>query len=416
MKRISWLLLTVILPLAAAPAAAERCALDDVPAATLLLPYFEVDLTRPEGLTTVFSINNAAAEAVLANVVVWSDLGVPTLIFSVYLTGYDVQSFNVRDFFFSGFLSRTASAGQDPADQISPQGEFSQDINFASCTGILPLPTLPPNFITHLRAAHTGQFSAILKGCASLAFADNRARGYITVDTVSRCTLMTPQEDGYFAPDGPATAQNVLWGEFYYVDRPNALAQGENLVRIEAHPGAYTQNDFTFYGRYVNNSGQDAREPLPASWAVRYLDGGAFASGTSLIVWRDSQRKGVPFTCGGMPSGFPLVVQSFVSFDEQENPYYPEPWPILPPPMPPPTYFPFEANRVPVAYTPTPYDFGWLYVDLDLPGVMEPVRSQGWVGSILDAEGLFSVGFNSTPLDRACVAGDQDSPFPWPDH
>jgi hypothetical protein len=414
MKRLAFLAVPLSLLLAAAPAAAERCAVDDVPAATLLLPYFEVDLSRPDGMTTLFSVNNAADEAVLANVVLWSDLGVPTLGFSLYLTGFDVQTVNLRDIFLNGFLPRSASDGQDPADTISPQGELSQDINFASCTGILPLPHLPATFLTHLRAAHTGQFSAVLNGCAGLEYLDKRARGYVTVDTVSRCSLLTPQDAGYFAPDGPATAQNVLWGEFYYVDRPNALAQGENLVRIEAHPGTYSQNDFTFYGRYVNNSAQDAREPLPSSWAARYLNGGAFSSGTSLIVWRDSRQKGVPFACGGFPSWVPLSVQGFLSFDEEENPYYEEPLPILPVPLPPPTYFPAEANRVPVAFTPTPFDFGWVYVDLDIPAFLEPVRSQGWIGSILDAEGVFSAGFNATPLDRACVAGDQDSPLVWP--
>ena len=33
--------------------------IDQVPAATLLLPYFEVNLADPNGITTLFSINNA---------------------------------------------------------------------------------------------------------------------------------------------------------------------------------------------------------------------------------------------------------------------------------------------------------------------------------------------------------------------
>src|SRR5436853_7709153 len=69
--------------------------IDAVPAATLLLPYFEVDLNNPNGLTTLFSINNASATAVLAHVTVWSDLSVPVLDFNVYLTGYDVQTSNL---------------------------------------------------------------------------------------------------------------------------------------------------------------------------------------------------------------------------------------------------------------------------------------------------------------------------------
>src|SRR4051795_3737229 len=137
------------------------CTVDDVPGATLLLPYFEVDLANPTGVTTLFSINNASATAVLAHVVVWSDLSVPVLDFNVYLTGYDVQSINLRDV-LAGNLPQTASAGQDPNDTISPKGQFSQDVNFASCQGQLPTGALPASFVTHLEAALTGQFSSLL--------------------------------------------------------------------------------------------------------------------------------------------------------------------------------------------------------------------------------------------------------------
>ncbi|HYG64047.1 MAG TPA: hypothetical protein VEL74_15840, partial [Thermoanaerobaculia bacterium] len=46
--------------------------IDDVPAATLLLPYFEVYLNNANGVTTLFSINNASATAVLAHVTLWT--------------------------------------------------------------------------------------------------------------------------------------------------------------------------------------------------------------------------------------------------------------------------------------------------------------------------------------------------------
>src|SRR5947209_4785499 len=139
-------------------ALAVICTIDEVPAATLLLPYFDVDLGNPNGETTLFSINNASATAVLAHVVVWSDLSVPVLDFNIYLTGYDVQTINLRDILVNGVLPRTASAGQDPGDTISPKGQFSQDINFASCQGQLPTGTLPATFITHLQTSLTGQF------------------------------------------------------------------------------------------------------------------------------------------------------------------------------------------------------------------------------------------------------------------
>ena len=130
-----------------APVAGVRAMLgtiDNAPAATLLLPYFEVDLGNPNGITTLFAINNTGrgrsvedqfdnfASAALVHVTLWTDLGVPTFAFDVYLTGFDVQTINVRDI-FNGVLPSTASVGQDPTDTISPRGPLSQDINFASC-------------------------------------------------------------------------------------------------------------------------------------------------------------------------------------------------------------------------------------------------------------------------------------------
>ena len=121
-KTVLCLALCGLLGLAGA-ANALICTIDDVPAATLLLPYFEVDLGGSDGVTTLFSINNASATAILAHVVVWSDLSVPVLDFNIYLTGYDVQTINIRDI-LNGTLPRTASAGQDPGDKISPKGAF----------------------------------------------------------------------------------------------------------------------------------------------------------------------------------------------------------------------------------------------------------------------------------------------------
>ena len=75
-RRLACCLTVLALLASAAPVFADACSLENLPAATLLLPYFEVDLDNPAGLTTLFSINNASATAALANVVVWTDLGV----------------------------------------------------------------------------------------------------------------------------------------------------------------------------------------------------------------------------------------------------------------------------------------------------------------------------------------------------
>ena len=170
---------------------AEACKVDAPPAATLLLPYFEVDLSRADGVTTMFSIGNATSSATLAHVTVWTDLGVPTLDFMVYLTGWDIETLNVRDV-FNGILPRTASDGQDPTDTVSPQGQYSQDVNFASCQGILPHPAvIPQSFIAHLRAAHTGASSALQR----IYNKANDAGEYSA--TCTHCGAAAPRRDAW---------------------------------------------------------------------------------------------------------------------------------------------------------------------------------------------------------------------------
>jgi hypothetical protein len=405
-------------------AIADICATDDVPAATLLLPYFEVALDDANGVQTLFSINNASATAILAHVVVWSDLSVPVLDFNIYLTGYDVQTINLRDILVNGVLPRTASDGQDPNDTISPQGEFSQDINFASCSGQLPPPNLPSTFITHLQNSLTGQSSAVLGNrCAGRNLGDRIARGYVTVDTVNNCTLRFPGDAGYFGAGGTGdvTNQNVLWGDYFYVNSGQNFAQGETLVHIEAdatNPETSVPGEYTFYGRYVAWTAIDNREPLATNFAVRYLNGGVFTGGTDLLVWRDSKVNQGAFTCpavaGTRPAWFPLGEEGIVIFDEEENPDVPQTFPISPqPPDISISPFPAEAQRTAVNgdLLPVPFDFGWLYLNLNTTVAAagnnppeDPAAAQAWVTGVMDADGRFSVGFDAITLDDACNA------------
>ncbi|HEX6899091.1 MAG TPA: hypothetical protein VF789_05230 [Thermoanaerobaculia bacterium] len=422
MKKVLCFALLCMLGLSGA-ASAAICDNDVVPAATLLLPYFEVDLNSSSGVTTLFSVNNASATAVLAHVVVWADLSVPVLDFNIYLTGYDVQTMNLRDI-LAGNLPRTASAGQDGTDTISPHGLFSQDINFASCSGLLPPPPLPANFVQHLRQSLTGQSSSFLGNrCAGRNLGDNIARGYVTVDTVNNCTLRFPGDAGYFGPGGTgdATNQNVLWGDFFLVNPGQNFAQGNPLVHIEAsgtNPETSVAGEYTFYGRYVNWQATDNREPLATNFGTRFVTGGDFTGGTDLLVWRDSKVNQQPFTCpavfGVRPPWYPLGQEGIVIFDEEETPEVPQTFPVSPqPPTNTVTPFPAETQRTTVggADFPVPFDFGWLYLNLNTTVAAagnnppeDPAAAQAWVVTVMDADGRFSVGYDALRLDNACNA------------
>ncbi len=383
-------LLALAAALTAAPAAAELCALDRNPGATVLLPYFEVDFQRgASGETTLFELINALPREVVARVTLWTDLGVPTFAFDVYLTGYDLQSFNLRDLF----------AGRAPVtgSEVSPTGIASHPgPPLAGCDGELEV-EIP---VAHLRAAHSGRPAPLFGNlCAGRDLGDGRARGYLTADVVGACDSdLFPSDPGYFGPGGVARYDNALWGNYFYVDPGNNFAQGEALVRLEADPEAFGPGDRTFYGRYVGFDGSDGREPLPPAWAARALFGAGGTPETEWVAWRETPGPPVPFPCGGRPAWYPLPLTQLVNFDEEENALDAREVVYLTPPIAPP------APAVPAAAQrdrslPAFEPVGWLYADLGLSAVES---AQAYVAAFVRHQGRYSVGTAATPLSGAC--------------
>lgn len=410
------------------------------PGSTLLLPYFEVELPKKiggksTGITTVFSINNASASATLAHVTLWSDLAVPVTNFDVYLTGYDVVTIDLFDV-LNGRLPRTASDGQDPQDTqnpndgISNQGDISQDINFASCTGILPYPdVVPTESIEHLRAALSGQPSALFAGkCAGRNLGDKKAtaRGYVTIDVSNYCNALFPSDPGYFIAGGGGVAgnRNILFGDYAYLNPKKKVGRGDALVHLTApfydDPSPPVPGDYTFYGGFVNFTAGDGRQPLPTTFAGRFVNvpkHPVFPSGTSIIAWRDTRRVQAPFTCGTTPSPFPLGQEQIVVFDEQENPEVPVTPPI--PPFPSTPIAPFTAaaqiTKVGGSTFPVSTTSGWIYMNLNtvIAGATGPVditANQAWVNMVLESKGKYSASYRATGFDNARNANHQIIP------
>jgi hypothetical protein len=413
----------------APPVQAELCTADVVPAATLLLPYFEVSLAEPNGITTLFSIKNASATAALAHVTLWTDQSCPTLDFDVYLTGYDIQTLNVRDI-FNGILPRTADDARDPNDTISPQGWGSQDITFPGCGASLPYdnPALAPILIEHLTEIHSGGQSPVYGRCCATDHGDGHVRGYITVDNVNTCSLEFPSAPGYFLDGGLGIAsnRNQLLGDYFFVNPEQAFAQGESMVHIEAcdtlvvgqgtDECPYVAGDYTFYGRYVGALASDGREPLATMFCGRLLNGGSFSGGTELVVWRDSKTVATTgHTCGFDEPWFPLGQADFVALDEQENcaDLCFRGDNVSPPIGGADTCFPLETQRVslngpgvPNGGAPINHPFtfgGWLLnLNTTVAGGLFNPTAQAWVVEIHSASGLFSVGYDAAQLDSAC--------------
>jgi hypothetical protein len=375
-----------------------NCRLADQPAATLLFPYFETNLQRTDGATTLISINNASSRPALARVVLWTDWGAPTLAFDVYLTGYDVQSLNVRDL-LNGQIPATGP-GLSPSGPLSDQGAV-----FPGCDATAkPVTTVDRGI---LQAAHTGRplpGTNPAQCMGSGAQGPDVATGYITVDVVNRCTPSsvgrlenTPADPAYFAHGGTGLAAdgNVLWGEYFYVDPSRNRSDSQTAVHIVADPDVFSAGDYTFYSRYVGYDSRDDRAPLSSLYYVRYLNGGPFSGGTDLLVWRDNRSSTTGArSCGTSPAWAPLGEFQLVVFDEEENPTE----------LPHSQAFPLAAQKVHVGSSnlSVAESFGWMMIDL---WHADSTHAQGWVGVVMSAEGRFSVSHQAIRADDLCNFG-----------
>lgn len=393
--------------LAAAPADAGilegSCRVANQPAATLLFPYFEVDLDDPLGRTTLLSVNNASSRATLARVVLWTDWGIPTLAFDLYLTGYDVQTLNLRDL-FHGQLPESGPG-------ISPEGVLSVPGDpFAGCAATGEAGIAPPLDDEQKRvllAAHAGL--AVRAGATPVCAANGPATpglltGYVTVDTVRRCSPRrvlsiadTPVHGLYFADDarGLATDDNVLWGDYVYLYPREASADSQTAVAVPADPDFFHPGDYTFYGRYVGYDKRDHRAPLSSLYFARFVDGGSIAGGTELIVWRDTRRPDAdPIPCGTHPAWSPPGELQLLVFDEEENPTE-----ILSP-----NVFPLATQRVHVGgpTLPIAFPYGWLLLDL---WFQNATHAQGFVSVRMSAGGRFTTGHEALRVDDLCNFG-----------
>ena len=413
----------LLLCLVAAPASrAEMCALDVVPAATLLLPYFEVDLDdldNPNNLNTFFTINNASSEPTLAHVTFWTDYAIPTLDFDIFLTGYDVQVVELR-LVFAGSLPVTADEQTDPLDLISPHGLNPEwDGSFTAppnCENFFPFdnPVIPGQNLDRLVNGHTGRPISVTGKCAGSATGDNIARGYITIDNARRCSIEFPNYPGYFGGLDPvAVDENWLWGDFLIQNPSQGLSVRDSLVHIEADPsfdGSTTSSGYTFYGSYTG--GLDHREPLSTQWGARYMTGDSLA--TDLIIWRDPTTSIVEdsgYECGQSPPWEPLQQTSVLCFNEQEdfNEVCNGPGDAC---------FPLATQRTQVDagdFT-TPFESGWCLLDLthddsfegdvDFPSEGSPL-AQSYVFSVFNqaAEpgGLSVSTSRAVSLGSACT-------------
>lgn len=407
-------LVLVAMPLGAAtPNNDDTCDIGLFPAATLLLPYFEVDIIDAQRESTIFTLTNTGPQPQVARVTLWTDYAYPVLSFNLYLTGYDVQKVNLFDVIARGLIAPDAEMGSD----TSPVGELSehdnQRLDEAACRSLPG--ALPAVLLQRMQSAFTiGKVPQLAStpACNTAGGVHTNATGYATIDVVGTCTGSIPTDNSYFTHE--IRFDNVLMGDFIQINSAQNFAQGNPMVHIRAIPEGgeastrkKTHLERTFYSRLqpASNNTLDARQPLPAAFGARWINGGQGSFFTFFKVWREAAGTASTL-CSAYPANALMKFEA-VRFDEEENPetqqcFRCDPPIVLDPRLPAASLAPAANDGL---FPPNTLDAvaGWMYLDLD-NGLTPDVASQNWVTVSMRAQERFSVDSDATAFGNGCSA------------
>lgn len=394
----------------------DSCDVALQPAATLLLPYFEVDLGNLQNQNTLFSITNVTNVSRIARVTLWTDYAYPIMTFNIYLTGYDVQSISLYDVIANGIIG----SGSGTGTSASHTGQYSDpnaELDLDACASLPG--AIPARFVTLMQEALLmGRVSGV---CNAVGNVHERAIGYATIDVVGNCSSATPADPVYFSSD--IRYDNVLAGDYQQVSGTERSAQISPMVHIRAipeggtpasraeNPGTYA-NRFsrTFYGRYQGPGmfNSDARQPLPSRFATRWISGGNGGFDSSFKIWRQSVT-GSDIRCGQLARNGLIRGTDSVMFDENENgegtvidecniTCIPSPPGVSTPATSRPSIEDTEVFPQAIRTTVTS---GWIYLNLD-DDDMGNGAQQAWVVTSMRASGIFSGDMDAIALGNGC--------------
>ena len=440
----------------AGSASAITCTIDQRPAATLLVPYFEATF-NPDGTPsgtganardTLVTICNASSAPMIAHVNVFNERTELVLDFNIALTGFDCQSMSMARV-LQGFLpatpvntahtpvtsdacQRNGSAGVYSPPSVSGEYLRIRPVDTATpldntlATTLYPQPAWPAGSSFAFGVLDSLDETDDSVACGGVdGTITNPIRGYVVIDHANYCNLSNPNDPNYYLRDAIGM-ENNLFGEVIFTSGSGIPTMGGSTVNIEADPSLAGDVNSeprirTFYARYVgadvlcspgncsqfstnpwNQGIGDQREPLGLKYAARWFSTAGVSS--NFNVWRSSAGS-LTDLLGPGGANFCTDVEPVVTlifFDEDENTVTSG---VCPSPCTQPTFnFPLETQRRNIssfAGSIPSFAAGW--VSMSFANTSAPLGGtldQAWVEYDFQGPGAFlSASTPATQLD-----------------
>jgi hypothetical protein len=435
----------------AGSASAITCTIDQRPAATLLVPYFQASF-NPDGtplgtgqnaLDTLVTICNASSAPMIAHVNVFNERTELVLDFNIALTGFDCQSMSMASVLSGSLPSTPIDTDHESADdacqrnsdaeiypdsagflRIRPsQADTATPLDNTLATTAYPQPAWPAgsSFADAVLDSLDETDDSVACGGVD-GDITNPIRGYLVIDHANYCNLSNPSDPNYYSRDAIGM-ENNLFGEVIFTSGSGLPTMGGSTVNIEADASLAGDVDTdirTFYHRYVGVDGLcfggncakfatnpwnqgigDQREPLGLRYAARWFD--TPGVGSFFNVWRASSGSLSDLLGDDCTDIEPVVSLTF--FDEDENTVTSG---VCPSPCQQQEFnFELETQRRPIGdFTHPSWPAGWVSMDFFNSGAPNGgIFDQAWVEYDIQGQGAFlSASTPATQLDPTnCV-------------
>jgi hypothetical protein len=329
---VLWLLAAAVLGAQTPPDAPTHfigspCAAGANAAASLLIPYFEVDSQDEAGMDTLVGIVNIDDDPIVAHVTVWNVDAWAVFTFNIVLSGYDVCTFSMRQLLVYGNFPNNgcatdASRFTTRYIDCNGDGQYFDDA-WTVNDGLISLAGSAWDVACYADAgaATTADWQCKLSIGSYDGWNANFV-GYLTIDASIACTggradydfwpwfavnYLDTNADG-LGDHGALENGNILMGDIFYIDQTAGELDGIPAVHLEAlgeanvlpgHTWGFQPEDMerwgvnTFWYKYEHHAGlppNDLREALPVRWAFRFSN--PDLQHPDLETWVDIWRSG----------------------------------------------------------------------------------------------------------------------------